>query len=179
MFQLPFDRISGPGVPRGEGANATAATTRNGGTHRRQAEAFRPPEGTSPTPSFWSHPAGHRWDHLSAARTIFSLKPFPSSGLEFRMNTLFDISQADIRLMAGEMTAQEMRTVQAVLAGLKARAIRLDEEWLWLPKEPTQEMRDAYDRAPGPGTGWWAWKVMTEAALRNGPGPSPNRPSRA
>lgn len=36
--------------------------------------------------------------------------------------------------------------------------------WALYPKEPTQAMRDAYDRAPGPGTGWWAWKVMTEAA---------------
>lgn len=35
-----------------------------------------------------------------------------------------ELSQSQIRLMAGEMTAQEMRTVQAVLNGLAAQIRR-------------------------------------------------------
>lgn len=40
-----------------------------------------------------------------------------------------ELTPADIRLMAGEMTAQEMRTVQAVLGGL-SRRIRVDDPYL-------------------------------------------------
>lgn len=37
------------------------------------------------------------------------------------VNKLLDMDPQDIRLMAGEMTQQEMRTVRAVLAGIKAK----------------------------------------------------------
>lgn len=35
--------------------------------------------------------------------------------------SLLTLTPAEVRLMAGELTAQEMRTVQAVLAGLQAQ----------------------------------------------------------
>lgn len=36
--------------------------------------------------------------------------------------------------------------------------------WLERLEEPTQRMKDAFDYAPGPATGWYAMKVMLKAA---------------
>lgn len=46
---------------------------------------------------------------------------------------------AALLLMAGEMSAQEQRTVRAVLDGLKART----KGWVLVPIEPTEQMRSA------------------------------------
>ena len=40
-----------------------------------------------------------------------------------RIMEMMDISNSELLLMAGEMTAQELRTVRAVLKGLKARML--------------------------------------------------------
>ena len=44
-----------------------------------------------------------------------------------RCANLLDLRPDDVRLMAGEMTPQEMRTVMAVLAGIKARMCSNDQ----------------------------------------------------
>jgi hypothetical protein len=36
--------------------------------------------------------------------------------------------------------------------------------WLERLETPTQRMKDAFDHAPGPATGWYAMKVMLAAA---------------
>ena len=43
------------------------------------------------------------------------------AGMRDQLARILEMSSQDIRLMAGEMSAQEMRTVKAILAGVRAR----------------------------------------------------------
>lgn len=40
-----------------------------------------------------------------------------------RCAKMLDLNSSELKLMAGEMTAQELRTVKAVLGGLRARML--------------------------------------------------------
>lgn len=55
------------------------------------------------------------------------------------LTTVFDTSMPSLLLMVGEMSAEEQRTVRAVLNALKARTAG----WKLVPVEPTTEMREA------------------------------------
>lgn len=61
---------------------------------------------------------------VDAWRKALAAAPTPPTVAEREAKNLFDISTQDLKLMVGEMTAQELRTVRAVLSGLKARAYR-------------------------------------------------------